>query len=918
MSSIPRRVASVAAVLAVVALAAAPVHARGGGSEPPPPPQPQDGDRVVIAGGDGETLELPTLGLAEERLYRAWYRENALRDFRAAETGYGEAAAVAEAVTGAGAVRVRALAGRSRCLAALGRLDEARAAAEAALALDPASVEALAARDAATASPGPDPELAAHVMALVRRLDAPEEARGPARDDLVRVGAAAVPFLAPALRSRAVGLVDGAAQALAALANDRCAAAAVALAEAVGDPATAFPRVIRNAVWNSNVADVCVARALFDSRDPELVRAALKPLSRGYRDGERDEALALVARGLRHGDGEVRHWAIACVTDFGEEDHAVLAEAWAGLLRDSEAGLLMRALEATAPRPILVRAAVDVLRGHLAHADGRVRSAAQWCLVRRGGLPAAEQVREVLEALRSGDFHRYDSAVGNDLLAYPGPWTPEVAALLASGLGRSGGPLAHRIDLAYRIADDARVAALPRAEFARIWETVARWGEERAGEAGGDGDAAEGPTVGDVLMRLRERFLDPVRDSPSAGPAAAEVLSRLADPRAQRAWMGFCEGYSIFLPAEAGMPGAVSGEPALRWLGYGILLRGGARGLREGGVAPASALPHLATDLLSTFPPVTTGEWSDGGDLGHRALALASLAPDPALAPQLRLLMAAPGADWDRRRRALDVLVACAGREALPDVRACMADDRWSYAHRHLVALLGDGCVEDLVALARRLGNAEAPLRPAPPEHQPPPDGPALRGEALARYLDGIRAVADGAGRPIAAPEFTPALADYVLPALKETGRDLDLLAWCAEERRPAFHHVVARRAVRVLGTANAPAFLLGILDSPDEAARSAAADALAGLRTFSRLKSDFGKWLGGDPDDAFRRSAAMLADGDPIKRQGAALALAALGDPAAVPALLRLLDDPEEDVREAALRALDRLGAARAGERQR
>ena len=97
------------------------------------------------------------------------------------------------------------------------------------------------------------------------------------------------------------------------------------------------------------------------------------------------------------------------------------------------------------------------------------------------------------------------------------------------------------------------------------------------------------------------------------------------------------------------------------------------------------------------------------------------------------------------------------------------------------------------------------------------------------------------------------------------------------------------------------------MLEHPNAQVRAAAKAAIEEIRWYGEVKDGLSTSKRGAAIDNAR---AMLESDDPVQRRGAAYALAALGDPAAVPALLKLLGDRDQGVREAAVEALKSLGS--------
>jgi len=203
---------------------------------------------LAIAAAPAVLAQEPPEDAAEQAYYRAFYLEKAVRSFEEAVKAYDRAAEVTPADRTD--LRARSLLGRGRCLAALGRADEAWKAFEEALRLDPGSEEAKSRLETEREILARDDELLDRISGLVNGLDQP--ARKQALKDLLLIGDRAVPQLEEALRSRSVGTAEGAAKALATIGTEQSFAA---LAGAFGDPEVFFPKVLVNSLGIISRAD---------------------------------------------------------------------------------------------------------------------------------------------------------------------------------------------------------------------------------------------------------------------------------------------------------------------------------------------------------------------------------------------------------------------------------------------------------------------------------------------------------------------------------------------------------------------------------------------------------------------------------------------------------------------------------------
>jgi hypothetical protein len=209
------------------------------------------------------------------------------------------------------------------------------------------------------------------------------------------------------------------------------------------------------------------------------------------------------------------------------------------------------------------------------------------------------------------------------------------------------------------------------------------------------------------------------------------------------------------------------------------------------------------------------------------------------------------------------------------------------------VALVGVDAAPDLVALAERLKDGWAPV--------------VDRFNRVGIPTAVFRAYVQLLPKPLRSPWFlqmndcTARLTSDQLHTLAIDALASDTSSWQAAGAGVAGRYHFA----------DAWARLLVLLDSPDPSVQKSAQTALEELRTYLDLKASFARYGEGGPEKALARARELTKSDDARLRRGGALALGALGEPAGVPDLMDLLDDPDPAVRQAALDALTRLGGA-------
>jgi hypothetical protein len=276
-----------------------------------------------------------------------------------------------------------------------------------------------------------------------------------------------------------------------------------------------------------------------------------------------------------------------------------------------------------------------------------------------------------------------------------------------------------------------------------------------------------------------------------------------------------------------------------------------------------------------------------------RAMALRILGriskPPAALAESLRKLHDTAETPEDRRSL-LQALVKAAGREAEPAVRSDLANpETRGFALQMLVNELGIRDSAELDAFVQAGGDPYWVVvladEPNPPE----------RGLLQAFVLQ----------LPVASYThlFVPAAARCV-----DGAQRAEVLRRALGNESRAVRSVAAK-AIGDMRVLDLWPDLVKCLDSGDADVRANAEKSLAALKTYAELKSSLANFGKDAQDAALRDAEALLKDPDPLKRKGAVLALAALGERSAIPALLKALDDENQLVRQAALAALERLG---------
>jgi HEAT repeat protein len=356
---------------------------------------------------------------------------------------------------------------------------------------------------------------------------------------------------------------------------------------------------------------------------------------------------------------------------------------------------------------------------------------------------------------------------------------------------------------------------------------------------------------------------------------AAAGLQRIGDSEGLEGWLNAVR--DLIVDADAILTVIEHEDPRVRRAAYSALIRAGQRGHRP---AMDAAVPQKLLEDLA----------SKDAELRAYARGAAGLLSAPRLAPAFRAYIARSleqkGTAWeDDVSWALGRLARLEGARALPDLRAWLEDHPRSSAHRYLPDLMGEDVVTVFLELVGRgaspgvllsaLNKRElqvAFLQLLPPESCNPK-------------------VIDSAGR--------------VLP-------DEALEEWLRKLLRSGAQHV-GKAVAEVAGRKHLAGLwpeLLPLLEDPDDHVRETVKQALEEIRWYHDVKATLETFGPTGRAEALAEAKKLAGSEDPVQRRGAAFALAALGDPAAVPALLALLKDSEPSVREAAVEALQRLGA--------
>lgn len=804
-------------------------------------------------------------GEAEKTFYHAFYLESALRDLAPASEAYAKAMTLA-AQEDDPRLLTQSLVGYGRCLAALGRHDEARRAFADALERDPDNVEAR--RGAALGSDATadiDPELRARMAAYVQQLDTDQVATAQAQLKLAKERA--VPFLAQGLRSRSPVQVQRSAETLVMLGG---AGVIEALQAALLDEEVMFKGVIGDAMsgLQPGPAGLPLIRVALDQRTP-AVRVAAARLLGGllHEQGDlRDEIERMIRQALGDADVAVRLWMW----------NAKFPPAWLTRLSDE----LRRAAQSpnASERLDVVRLCAeeeaqrfgDVLIAACRDEDADVRSQAIRAATRAAasGFVQPSAVRAAIAPWLAAADEREVQDAAEALYSLEAPWDaasaePLAVALAAQNDGRFGSSTAKALDKLLE-----RTAAAQHLSIARLVELNVSGGQNDHPAVPVRRNAAAGQALWQALMR----------NVASIEPAErAAVLERLfPSDGSEVALVRWCQAAgAMALPAAVPRLVAVAAAeaPAVRTAAY--------LALAACGFCDLGRLPRLADDLAGAAPT----------DSGGRIIFLPGLelilgCRNEAAVPLLRqVLNRACGQEACAfSSRVLSALVEILGDGALPDLQAGMFAQDFGLAFvatRTLVEMRGEQAATDIAAALERVA-ADQPL------HAVTQLDPAI----LAGLVRAIR--------PAAIPT------ELVSAGGRLSAADLHLLLEKVAQGAPPLSVAKAIQVAASYGSLADLEPLAALAVSGSVEVRVSVARAMALIRQRGAAADGLAP---AQRSAALQRARELATAKDPLQRRGAAAALAALRDASAVPVLLDLLADPEATVRTAAVEALEKLG---------
>jgi HEAT repeat protein len=807
----------------------------------------------------------------DDPLYRAYQAEVAQRDFAAADSLYAQAIAQLEKSSkdGKGADAIaKARVGRARCLAALGKKEEAKE--QLLLVLQSKPDDKIARLELAklTEPDAATQRIADRVQSMLGEMNS-EAGDQRTLADFGRMGDVAVPGLAQALRDEDVTIVVRAAKAIAWIETP---ASWQALAAALSDPQLLYPGAIGEALVNRCSTGLRVTSttlpailALLSRMEEDLRWSVAEALiiQPAIREGEPAASIEVVQRLLRDDSERIRDRAaqVRC-DDVGDALVPVVQR----MLDATDAAERRRAATLIAcntqslPRPALDELIDRIKKDR----DPQIRMNAHLAEFHRHRNESNDltlAADSVLALLADEDPQVFAAGVSQidsirDVL-------PESAhELFARAVARcledpalsdeTRTHVAKRVDR-YHLTEDELVELFIRAGKAKLGWSDAKVDELRS-----------------QLARLVARSAD----KGDFDLRAAEVLRRIPDAKGRRIWFQRWAGKET---ANLVRVAASDDDVAVRRLAYSV-------GLPAVSV-DSTELPHLAEDL----PQI------DEKSL-MRLFESLRATPNPALVAPLRAIHAK--ARGDLENLSLRVLGFSGGKEATPDLLASLRSKKPCDPYLCLDLLSKDmgeqEVVRELVAAAQRHGSAQTVVMWLNWESAGQ-RAPASLAESFVRQVP-PELLRMYAFRQVASKLPLDLLRERVTAALRGADREeqRDAAALAGEYRLDFTWDDLAR-----------------LLDSGDGGVRLQAMESLQKLREYRELR---GATAAGDSEArraAIEKATAMAKNPDVGQRIAAALAFGALGDVSAVAPLLDLATDADASVRLAAQKALEKLQAA-------
>jgi HEAT repeat protein len=806
----------------------------------------------------------------EALVYASVRLETETRDFTAALESWSKAEAAATKA-GRKELVVKSQLGRARCLKALGKNEKVKAILKQIVGTDPNNAEARALLAKLDAPDQKDDELEGIVrnlldVALNLTKEHLDDRINSARDDLIRMSDVAVPQIAELLRDNRVGVVDGAATILARMQSSR---GFEALAEALSDPRCRYPGVLVAPVRN---AACPVAHAFFLAMaarpEPEMRREGIALLLVNIDDQPDAVKAATARRLLADVDPAIRRQAAGC--------------SWSA----SVAKLLLPDYQALADSKEVdsIELAIDFLDRHreVLPADVVATWSAQFA---RSPLPA------VRRAFLEKEFNAATSIPGSGgarwrtltLLKFLGDDDPSVFSAGASKFEYQGASVGaehatssrEAILAALRHAVTLKDVSLAKRSIVltrlpingladdELFELFARLGELPADADAGWRASIRQSFCSTLLARHRGEYV--------FGADAAKRLLQIPDAAGRRQWFeAYCQ--SDFPIALAALEAVKVDDVALRVLGY--------RGLSSGHVA--GDLPHVAEDLQSSDPAVVLAAVKAIGS-GER----------PGLVAPLRKLVASD--DRELHVAALRALASVGGKEVADELLVVMKatskdGGEFPYLRQLEHAFGAERLANELVAVARLHGTSNQIcwwMREG--------SDLCVSEECVADFVRQLPP-------ELVSINILDLLASHLPPAV---------LAMVVRVGLRSGNGIEVELAARLAGGYHIEAAwpdLVALLDTGVGQAREEAIAALKSLRDYRELRRTFAADDSDARRDAFEKAKTMTKSSVAEQRAGAAIALAATGDVAAIPPLLDLLGDGDESVRSAARKALEKL----------